>query len=88
MNPGDASAKKKFQEIASAYEVLKDAKRRKHYDLTGDTGRAAGAGAWPPGGGAPRGGGAHAAGSPFGGSPFGRRPRRRERRVPVDGRFR
>ena len=38
VNPGDATAKKKFQEIASAYEILKDAKRRKHYDLTGDTG--------------------------------------------------
>src|SRR3974377_1565588 len=60
VNPGDASAKKKFQEIASAYEVLKDAKRRKHYDLTGDTGEPPEPGAWPPGGaprGAPLGGG-------------------------------
>ena len=48
VNPGDATAKKKFQEIASAYEVLKDAKRRKHYDLTGDTGEVPEPGAWPP----------------------------------------
>jgi molecular chaperone DnaJ len=70
VNPGDASAKKKFQEIASAYEVLKDAKRRKHYDLTGDTGEPPEPGAWPTGGGAR--GASHAGGPPFGGgSPFG-----------------
>lgn len=73
VNPGDSSAKKKFQEIASAYEVLKDAKRRKHYDLTGDSGEPPEAGAWPPGGGASR-GAPHAGGSPFGGSPFGGAP--------------
>lgn len=69
VNPGDASAKKKFQEIASAYEVLKDARRRKHYDATGDTGEPPEPGSWPPPGpgrGAPRGGG-----SPFGGAPGG-----------------
>ncbi|HQR68084.1 MAG TPA: DnaJ domain-containing protein, partial [Thermoanaerobaculia bacterium] len=38
VNPGDPAAQKKFQEIAAAYEVLKDPKRRQHYDLTGDTG--------------------------------------------------
>ncbi len=73
VNPGDASAKKKFQEIASAYEVLKDAKRRKHYDLTGDTGEPPEPGAWPPGGGGSR-GAPHAGGPPFGGSPFGAAP--------------
>ncbi|HTS03738.1 MAG TPA: J domain-containing protein [Thermoanaerobaculia bacterium] len=74
VNPGDASAKKKFQEIASAYEVLKDAKRRRHYDQTGDTGEPPEPGpSWPPGGGA-RGGGAQPGGPPFGGSPFGGSP--------------
>ena len=29
VNPGDASAHKRFQEIAAAYEVLKDPKTRK-----------------------------------------------------------
>lgn len=75
VNPGDASAQKKFQEIASAYEVLKDSKRRKHYDLTGDTGEPPEAGAWPPGGvprGAPRPGASpFGGGSPFGGAPGG-----------------
>ena len=47
MNAGDNAAKKKFQEIAAAYEVLKDPKRRKHFDQTGDTGG-------PPEAGAPR----------------------------------
>ena len=40
VNPGDASAQKKFQEIAAAYEVLKDPKRRERYDRFGDTGEA------------------------------------------------
>ena len=70
VNPGDAGAKKKFQEIASAYEVLKDAKRRKHYDLTGDTGESPEPGAWPLPGRRPR-GAPHAGGSPFGGMPPG-----------------
>ncbi|MGE5344659.1 MAG: DnaJ C-terminal domain-containing protein [Acidithiobacillales bacterium] len=60
VNPGDPAAQKKFQEIAAAYEVLKDAKRRQHFDLTGETGPMP-----PPG--APRG-----AGGPFpGGGPGG-----------------
>ncbi|HEY3350032.1 MAG TPA: J domain-containing protein [Thermoanaerobaculia bacterium] len=74
VNPGDATAKKKFQEIASAYEILKDAKRRKHYDLTGDTGEPPEAGAWPPGGAAPRGAPHAGGGSPFGGMPSGGGP--------------
>ncbi len=48
VNPGDASAQKKFQEIAAAYELLKDPKRRQRYDATGDTGDV------PPGGDASR----------------------------------
>ena len=63
VNAGDNAAKKKFQEIAAAYEVLKDAKRRKHFDQTGDTGG-------PPEPGAPRppGSGPFGGGDPFGGS--------------------
>ncbi len=38
VNPGDASAQKKFQEIAAAYEILKDPKLRDRYDRFGDTG--------------------------------------------------
>jgi DnaJ-class molecular chaperone len=62
VNPGDPAAQKRFQEIAGAYEVLKDAKRRQHFDETGETGHMP-----PPG--APRG-----PGSPFegaGGRPGG-----------------
>jgi molecular chaperone DnaJ len=69
VNAGDIAAKKKFQEIAGAYEVLKDAKRRKHFDETGDTGG-------PPEPGAPgaRGGGPFDGGSPFGGARRGPSP--------------
>jgi len=38
VNSGDASAQKKFQEIAAAYEILKDPVKRQRYDQTGDTG--------------------------------------------------
>lgn len=38
VNPGDAGAQKRFQEVAAAYEVLKDPKRRERYDRFGDTG--------------------------------------------------
>jgi len=38
VNPGDAGAQKRFQEIAAAYEVLKDPKRRERYDRFGDLG--------------------------------------------------
>ncbi len=37
VNPGDTSAQKKFQDIAAAYEILKDPERRRHYDRTGQT---------------------------------------------------
>lgn len=60
VNPGDTSAQKRFQEIASAYEILKDPDRRRLYDQTGQT-------EFPPEGGVPRG-----PSGPFGGgSPFG-----------------
>jgi DnaJ-class molecular chaperone len=32
VNPGDHSAKEKFQEVAAAYELLRDAKKRADYD--------------------------------------------------------
>jgi DnaJ-class molecular chaperone len=35
MNPDDESAKKKFQEVQSAFEVLSDADKRKRYDQFG-----------------------------------------------------
>jgi len=35
MNPNDPKAKEKFQQIAAAYELLSDEKRRKLYDSTG-----------------------------------------------------
>src|SRR5829696_2852199 len=34
-NPEDATAKKKFQEVQSAFEVLSDADKRKRYDQFG-----------------------------------------------------
>jgi DnaJ-class molecular chaperone len=44
MNPDDANAKKKFQEVQAAYEVLSDAEKRKRYDQFGSDFEAAGAG--------------------------------------------
>jgi DnaJ-class molecular chaperone len=49
MNPDDASAKKKFQEVQSAFEVLSDAEKRKRYDQFGGDFESAGAGARPAG---------------------------------------
>jgi molecular chaperone DnaJ len=40
VNPGDASAQKKFQEIAAAWEVLKEPARRDRFDRTGEAGEA------------------------------------------------
>lgn len=37
-NPGDEEAKKKFQEIGNAYEVLSDGEKRKIYDRHGEEG--------------------------------------------------
>ena len=51
VNPGDATAEKKFKEIGEAYEVLRDSKKRAQYDRFGHLGanwRQAAAGA--PGG--------------------------------------
>ena len=43
MNPDDATAKKKFQEVQSAFEVLSDAEKRKLYDQYGMVGALRGA---------------------------------------------
>jgi molecular chaperone DnaJ len=42
VNPGDKNAQKKFQEIQEAYDVLKDAEKRRAYDRFGQAGPSAG----------------------------------------------
>jgi DnaJ-class molecular chaperone len=55
MNPEDASAKTKFQEVQSAFEILSDAEKRKRYDQFGDADPNFGAAGGPGGaGGGPR----------------------------------
>ncbi len=53
MNPNDATAKKKFQEVQSAFEVLSDPDKRKRYDQFGSDFESMG-GPGGPGGGGPR----------------------------------
>lgn len=60
LNPDNAEAKQKFQEVQSAFEVLNDPKKREQYDRFGHAFESMGGG---PGGGNPFGGG----GNPFGG---------------------
>jgi DnaJ-class molecular chaperone len=62
MNPDDESAKKKFQEVQRAYEVLNDAEKREMYDRYGSSFESVGAGG-PGGGGTWR---THAGGGPEG----------------------
>jgi DnaJ-class molecular chaperone len=50
MNPDDATAEKKFQEVQSAFEVLSDTDKRKRYDQFGSDFDAAGAAGGHPGG--------------------------------------
>jgi DnaJ-class molecular chaperone len=50
MNPDDASAKNKFQEVQAAYEVLSDPDKRKRYDQFGADFEQVGAGGGPRGG--------------------------------------
>jgi DnaJ-class molecular chaperone len=51
MNPDDATAKKKFQEVQSAFEVLSDDEKRKRYDQFGSDFESMGAGRGGYGGG-------------------------------------
>jgi DnaJ-class molecular chaperone len=51
MNPDDATAKKKFQEVQSAFEVLSDEEKRKKYDQYGADFESVGAGRGGYGGG-------------------------------------
>jgi DnaJ-class molecular chaperone len=51
MNPDDATAKKKFQEVQAAFEVLSDAEKRKRYDQFGADFESVGAGRGGYGGG-------------------------------------
>lgn len=68
VNPGDSAAHKRFQEIAGAYEVLKDPKKKERYDRFGDTGEPP----EPPSGPFRRGaGGASPFGQDFGRGPVG-----------------
>lgn len=50
MNPGDATAKKKFQEVQAAFEVLSDADKRKKFDQFGSDFESVGVGGGPGGG--------------------------------------
>ncbi len=54
VNPGDKAAETKFKEIAEAYEILSDKKKREMYDRFGHVDPAAGGpGGFPGGGGQP-----------------------------------
>jgi len=53
VNPGDKSAESKFKEIAEAYEVLTDKKKREQYDRFGHIEPGQGPGGFPGGGGGP-----------------------------------
>src|SRR6266536_5654902 len=41
VNPGDKTAQKRFQEVQEAYDVLRDAEKRRAYDRFGHAGRPA-----------------------------------------------
>lgn len=54
LNPDDAQAKEKFQEVQNAFEVLSDAKKRDMYDRYGSAYESVGAGGPGPGAGGPQ----------------------------------
>jgi DnaJ-class molecular chaperone len=54
MNPNDATAKKKFQEVQSAFEVLSDPDKRKRYDQFGSDFESMDGGRGGPGAGGPQ----------------------------------
>jgi DnaJ-class molecular chaperone len=58
LHPDDAEAKKKFQEVQSAFDVLNDPKKREMYDRYGAGFESAGARGYPGGGSGPFPGGA------------------------------
>jgi DnaJ-class molecular chaperone len=67
MNPDDKTAKKKFQEVQAAFDVLNDSKKREMYDRYGSSFETAGGpqpGGWGPGG--PAGPGGFPGGAPGG----------------------
>ena len=68
LNPDDAAATKKFQEIQGAYEILKDPEKRQMFDRYGPDFEAMRGGGGPGGGGGPFRG--RPGGGPSGGNPF------------------
>ncbi|MEO1495761.1 MAG: J domain-containing protein [Planctomycetota bacterium] len=79
LNPDNAGAKQKFQEVQVAFEVLNDPKKREQYDRFGHAFESMGGGSGGPGGG----------GSPFGsgGNPFGGGPGGAEFEFDLNGLF-
>lgn len=67
VNPGDKAAQRKFQEVQEAYDVLKDAEKRRAYDRFGHAGPSMG---FDPAAGAGAQGRGFGAGSPFEGFHF------------------
>src|SRR5262252_9980359 len=66
VNPGDKAAQKRFQEVQEAYDVLRDAEKRRAYDRFGH----AGPGFDPRGGPGPGPGPGPGAGAGFSGGGF------------------
>jgi molecular chaperone DnaJ len=70
VNPGDKTAQKKFQEVQEAYDILRDAEKRRAYDRFGHAGRPMGFDPSSRGGGGFGGQPGYSAGG-FGGGPEG-----------------
>lgn len=72
VNPGDKTAQKKFQEVQEAYDILRDAEKRRAYDRFGHAGRPMmGFEPSSPGGGGGGFGGQASSAGGFGGGPEG-----------------